>query len=82
MSSPDAAAKPTWHASRLTPHDLRRTVASNLLDAGIDVGLVSKLLGHASADVTLRYDRRPGRAKRRAADALVIPYARIVDDPG
>lgn len=51
---------------RLAPHDLRRTVASGLLDRGADLGTVSRILGHVSADVTLGYDRRPEQVKRAA----------------
>ena len=39
----------------LRPHDLRRTYARIGYDAGIDIGQVSKLLGHASIATTQRY---------------------------
>jgi integrase len=38
----------------ITLHDLRHTYASSLIRAGIDVLRVARLLGHASADITLR----------------------------
>lgn len=41
-----------------TSHDLRRTFASGLLDRGVDLSAVSKLMGHGDTKTTARYDRR------------------------
>ena len=55
-------------------HDARRTMAGNLLDAGVDLALVQRVLGHASPVTTSRYDRRPEEARRRAQRKITVPY--------
>jgi site-specific recombinase XerD len=60
--------------SHLSPHDGRRTFASDLFDAGVDAVQVQGLMGHASLITTGGYDRRPELARLAAVERLHFPY--------
>ncbi len=56
----------------LTPHDLRRTFITMLLDAGVDIVMVSKMARHSSIEQTKRYDRRPESARKEVFQTITF----------
>lgn len=58
----------------LSPHDFRRSFVSDLLDAGVDLAVVQRLVGHSGINTTARYDRRGEQAARAAVDLRHVPY--------
>ena len=57
---------------RMTPHDLRKTFATNLLENGEDIFTVQALMDHASVETTKIYDKRSDSVKKKASKALPL----------
>lgn len=64
---------------RISPHSLRHATATLLLDAGVPLRDVQRLLGHVDPRTTMRYDRARGDIANSPvhvlADALAGPAA-------
>ena len=71
------AAKEAWIKKRVTPHVLRHSFATHLLDEGTDVHVVRELLGHASLSSTARYARVTQKRVRETPSPLdLLPQRR------
>lgn len=60
-------------------HDLRHTAASWMVQAGVPLDVVQKVLGHENIQTTQRYAHREGDAKRKALDAIQSTWRHTAD---
>lgn len=58
--------------SRVHPHTLRHTFATQLLRKGVDIVIVADLMGHATLDTTRSYTRSSETDRARAIEAALI----------
>jgi site-specific recombinase XerD len=67
------AARAAGLSRRVTPHMLRHTAATQLIEAGVDIRYIQRLLGHASLSTTEIYTHVSDRAlKQVVSDADVL----------
>jgi site-specific recombinase XerD len=57
---------------KVTPHMLRHTAATQLIEAGVDIRYIQRLLGHASLSTTEIYTHVSDRALRRVVSKADI----------
>lgn len=55
---------------KITPHSLRHSYATHLIEAGVDLIEVQKILGHHSILTTARYTRLTDQTKQQAIDRI------------
>jgi site-specific recombinase XerD len=71
------AAKQAWIGKRVTPHVLRHSFATHLLEQGTDVRVVGALLGHASLQSTARYAKVTEKLVRQTPSPIdLLPQRR------
>jgi len=51
-------------------HDTRHTAATKMIEAGVDIVTVSRILGHSSIQMTMRYAHPGEKSMREAAEKL------------
>ena len=58
--------------AHFSPHDLRRTFATRMLDLGADLDTIKEAMGHSSVTTTQRYVKNTDERVRRYASAITI----------
>lgn len=55
---------------KISPHSLRHAYATHLIEAGVDLLQVQKILGHRSILTTSRYTHLTNRTEHNASDLI------------
>ena len=54
----------------VSPHDLRRTFITRLLEQNVDINTVRQMAGHEDISTTIMYDKRNEKVMQEAASLL------------
>jgi len=66
----EAAAEAAGLTKHVSPHTLRHSFATHLLEEGVDIRVIQVLLGHAKLDNTALYTRVATRVVRTVTSPL------------
>jgi site-specific recombinase XerD len=69
---------PSLKKKRVSPHSIRHTTATHLLQSGIDISVIALWLGHESPVTTHRYLQADLATKKRVLDKLKPPRTKHV----
>jgi site-specific recombinase XerD len=59
-----------WDKKKITPHSLRHSYATHLIEAGVDLLEVQKILGHHSILTTAKYTRLTAHTQHNARQLI------------
>ncbi len=59
-----------WDKKKITPHSLRHSYATHLIEAGVDLLEVQKILGHRSILTTVKYTHLTAHTDENAKQVI------------